>query len=115
MLSCNNNAVCKVVKADCALHARDTSCWTAQLLEALQGLRNGVAYAQAVIEGRPIPMQEFVTDLRFGHQAVWKALEGNDPRGQPSKLTSYQAWFASPIVKNARSAAKVPKYLHLDL
>ena len=43
MLSCNSNAVCKIVKADCALHARDTSCWTAQLLEALQGLRNGVA------------------------------------------------------------------------
>ena len=58
-------------------------------------------------------MQEFVTDLHFCHQAVWRALEGNDPRSQPSKLTSYQAWFASPFVKNARSAVRVSK--HLDL
>ena len=46
------------------------------------------AYVQAVIEGRPIPMQELVTDLRFRHQAVWRALKGNDLRGQPSKLTT---------------------------
>ena len=60
-------------------------------------------------------MQEFVADLRFRHQAVWRAIEGHDLRGQPSKLTAYQAWFASPFVKNARSAARVPRYLHLDL
>ena len=39
MLSCNSNTVRKVIKADCALRTRDTSCWTAQLLEALHGLR----------------------------------------------------------------------------
>ena len=115
MLSCSSCTVRKVVKADCTLRARDTSCWTAQLLEALQGLRNGEAYAQAVGEGRPISMQEFVADLRFRHQAVWRAIEGNDPRGQPSKLTTYQAWFASPFAENARSAYRVPRYLHLDL
>ena len=115
MLNCNSNIVRKVVKADCALRTRDTSCWTAQLLEALQGLRNGEAYAQAVVEGRPIPMQEFVADLRFRQQTVWRALEGHDPRNQPDKLTTYQAWFASPFVGNARSAARVPRYLHLDL
>jgi hypothetical protein len=109
MLICNSSTVRIVVKADCALRARDTSCWTAQLLEALHGLRNSEAYTQAVIEGRPIPMQEFVADLRFRHQAVWRAIEGHDPRGQPSKLTAYQAWFASPFVKNARSAARVPR------
>ena len=62
------------------------------------GLHNSEAYTQAVMEGRPIPMQEFVADLRFRHQAVWRAIEGHDPRGQPSKLTAYQAWFASPFV-----------------
>ena len=115
MLTCNSNTVRKVVKADCALRTRDTSCWTAQLLEALQGLRNGEAYAQAVVEGRPIPMQEFIADLRFRQQTVWRALEGHDPRSQPDKLTTYQARFASPFVGNTCSAARVPRYLHLDL
>ena len=61
------------------------------MLEALQGLRNGEAYAQAVVEGKPIPMQEFVANLHFCQQAVWRALEGHDPRSQPDKLTTYQA------------------------
>ena len=78
-------------------------------------MHNSEAYTQAVMEGRPIPMQEFVADLRFRHQAVWRALEGNDPRGQPSKPAIYQTWFASPFPNNARSAARVPRYFHLDL
>jgi hypothetical protein len=63
-------------------------------------LRNGEAFELAIIEGRQVPMNEFIADLRFRHQEVWRAIEGNDPREQPSKLATYQAWFASPFVKN---------------
>jgi len=115
MLNSNSEIVRKVLKADCALRARDNGCWTAQLIEAFRGLRNGEAYERAVIEGRPVPMIEFVADLRFRHQEVWRAIEGNDPREQPGKLTTYQAWFASPLVENTRFAARLPRYLYLDL
>jgi hypothetical protein len=48
----------------------DNGCWTAQLVEAFIGLRNGEAYEHAVLEGRPVPLNEFVADLRFRHQEV---------------------------------------------
>jgi CHAD domain-containing protein len=59
-------------------------------------------------------MNEFVADLRFRHQEVWRVVEGNDTREQPSKLTTYQARFAFPFIDNARSAARVLKYLYLN-
>ena len=40
MLCNNSDAVCKVLKGDCALRTRDNGCWTAQLIEAFKGLRN---------------------------------------------------------------------------
>ena len=115
MLCSNSDTVRKVLKGDCALRTRDNGCWTAQLIKAFEGLRNGEVFKLAVLEGRPVPLNEFVADLRFRHQEVWRAIEGNDPREQPNKLTTYQAWLASPFVKNARTAVRVPRYLYLDL
>jgi len=40
MLSSNSDTVRKVLRGDCALLDRDNGCWTAQLIEAFQGLRN---------------------------------------------------------------------------
>ena len=60
-------------------------------------------------------MNEFVADLRFRHQEILRAIEENDPREQLCKLTMYQAWFASPFVDKSRSAARLPRYLYLDL
>jgi hypothetical protein len=37
------------------------------VIEAFQGLRNGKAYKRAVLEGRPVPLNEFVADFRFRH------------------------------------------------
>ena len=69
-LRSNSDTVRKVLKGDCALRARDNGCWTAQLIEAFKGLRNGEAYERAVLEGRIVPFNEFVADLRFLHQEV---------------------------------------------
>ena len=55
------------------------------------------------------------TNLRFRHHEVWRAIEGVDPREQSNKLATYQAWFASPFNERFRSAARVPRYLYLDL
>ena len=115
MLRSNSDTVCKVLQGDCALRARDNGCWTAQLIEAFKGLRNGEAYEHAVLEGRPVPSNDFVAELRFRHQEVWRAIEGNNPREQLCKLTTYQAWFASPFVEKSRSAARLPRYLYLDI
>ena len=50
MLRSNSDTVRKVLKGDCTLRARDNGCWTAQLIEAFKGLRNGEAYEHAVLE-----------------------------------------------------------------
>ena len=76
---------------------------------------HGEAFELAVSEGRPVPLNEFVADLRFCHQEVWRAIEGVDPREQPNKLATYQAWFASPFHERFRSAARLPRYLYLNL
>ena len=60
-------------------------------------------------------MNEFVADLHFRHQELWRTVEGNDSRELPRKLTTYQAWFASPFVDKSRSAARMLRYLYLDL
>ena len=70
MLHSNSDTVHEVLKGDCALRARDNGCWTAQLIEAFQGLRNGKAYECAIIEGRQVSMNDFVADLRFRHQEL---------------------------------------------
>ena len=70
MLCSNSDTVRKVLKGDCALRTRDNGCWTAQLIKAFEGLRNGEAFELAVLEGRPVPLNEFVADLRFRHQEV---------------------------------------------
>jgi hypothetical protein len=78
-------------------------------------LKEAAPNACAIIEGRQVPLNEIVVDLPCRPQKVCKAIEGNEPREQPNKLATYQAWFASPFVENARSAARVPRYLYLDL
>ena len=75
MLS-NSDSARKILKGDCTICFRDNGCWTAQLIEAFQGLHNGEAYEHAVLEGRPVPLNDFVADLRFRHQEVWRAIKG---------------------------------------
>ena len=70
MLCSNSDTVRKVLEVDCALRARDNGCWTAQLIKAFEGLRNGEAFKFAVLQGRPVPLNEFVADVRFCHQEV---------------------------------------------
>ena len=52
---------------DCALRARDNSCWTAQLIEAIEGLRNGEALNLRLLKAGQFPLNEFVADIRFHH------------------------------------------------
>jgi len=49
-----------VLKEDLSVHSRDPSCWTAWVLDALQGLRRCDSFEQAVQQGTStIPIQEF--------------------------------------------------------
>eukprot|EP00983_Pelagomonas_calceolata_P105985 1159185-Pelagomonas_calceolata.AAC.16 len=94
----------------------DGKCWTAQLMQAFQGLWNSEIFEQAVRSGGAISMNDFSADLRRRVQGVWIEAKSVDPRGNSNKLATYQAWFATPFACNARQTyIPLPWYLLLDL
>eukprot|EP00983_Pelagomonas_calceolata_P012804 409863-Pelagomonas_calceolata.AAC.1 len=56
MLRSNNETLRRVLKADLNIHSREPACWTAQVLNAFQGLRRCDSFAQAVRQGTAIPI-----------------------------------------------------------
>ncbi len=65
----------------------------------------------------PLPLQDFVVDLRERLRAVWRELDGADPRTHAQKLATYHAWMALPLKpSNVRGLPHVlPRYLELEL
>jgi len=58
------------------------------------GLRAADTYANCIKAATPLPLQDFVVDLRHGLPAVWRELDGADPRTHAQKLATYHAWMA---------------------
>eukprot|EP00983_Pelagomonas_calceolata_P086913 1156852-Pelagomonas_calceolata.AAC.2 len=81
MLGTNSNTLSRVVQADLKLQSKDDKCWTAQLLQAFQGLRNSENFEQAVRSGGAPFINDFSADLRYRLQGVWRESELVDPRG----------------------------------
>eukprot|EP00983_Pelagomonas_calceolata_P090798 1157464-Pelagomonas_calceolata.AAC.1 len=100
---------------------KDDKCWTAQFIQAFQGLRGADTFEQAVRQGGAISMDDFSADMRYKLQGVWGEAESvdhprDDPRGNNNKLATYQAGFATPFACNARQTyVSLPWYLFLDL
>jgi hypothetical protein len=115
MLRSNSETLRSVLKADLNIHSREPSCWTAQVLDAFQGLRRCDSFVEAVRQGTPISIQEFTADLRHRLRAVWRDVEGVNPRETYSKLATYQTLFAVPFDHNVRAPARLPRHMHLDL
>eukprot|EP00983_Pelagomonas_calceolata_P076506 1153442-Pelagomonas_calceolata.AAC.1 len=70
-------------------------CWTAQVLDGLQGLRRCNSFVQAVRQGTPIPIQKFTDDLRHRFWAVWRDVEGVNPRDTYCKLATYHSFCSA--------------------
>eukprot|EP00983_Pelagomonas_calceolata_P054248 1143628-Pelagomonas_calceolata.AAC.8 len=75
MLRSYSGMLRSVLKADLNIHSQDSSCWTAQVLDAFQGLRCRDSFVQAVQQGTPVPIQEFTDDLRHRLRAVGRDVE----------------------------------------
>lgn len=58
------------------LQSKDDECWTAQLIQAFQGLRKSEVYEQAMQSGVAISMSDFTADSRHRLQGVWKEAGG---------------------------------------
>eukprot|EP00983_Pelagomonas_calceolata_P029118 913047-Pelagomonas_calceolata.AAC.1 len=64
MLRSSSEMSRRVLKAGLNIHSHKSSCWTAQVLGAFQGLQRCDSFVQAVRQGTLIPIQEFTDDLR---------------------------------------------------
>jgi len=81
------------------------------------GLRAADTYANCIKAATPLPLQDCVVDLRECLRAVWRELDGADPRTHAQALATYYAWMALPLTpSNVRGPPHLlPRYLVLEL
>ncbi len=117
LLSGNSGLLTKIVHGDIALGATFRKCWTAEFIEACVGLRAADKYVNCIKAATPLPLQDFVMDLRERLRAVWRELDGADPRTHAQKLATYHAWMALPLKpSNVKGPPHLlPRYLELEL
>ena len=67
MLDSNSETLRRVLKADLYVASFDSSCWSAQVSNAFNGLQGSAMFKQNILMLRAtqVPMQEFICDLRF--------------------------------------------------
>ncbi len=117
LLSGNSGLLKKNVLADIALGATYRKCWAAEFIEGCVGLRAADTYANCIKAATPLSLQDFVVDLRECLRAVWRELDGADPRTHAQKAATYHAWMALPLKpSNVWGPPHVlPRYLELEL
>eukprot|EP00983_Pelagomonas_calceolata_P008126 264209-Pelagomonas_calceolata.AAC.1 len=63
LLGTNSGTLRCVVRADLKLQSKDDKCWTAQLIQAYQGLHSSEIFEQAVRTGGAISMNDYSVNL----------------------------------------------------
>ena len=118
MIMNDNPLVKNVLRADIQLSERYDRCWTAHVRAAFVGLPNCSLYEHAVRDFAPIQLKDFIPDLRYRQQNVWRVAESANPREADWKLPVYHHWFALPLGSNnisCKCPAVLPHFLTLDL
>ena len=72
MLDSNSETLRRVLKADLHFASFDSSCWSAQVSNAFNGLQSSAMFKQKMLRATQVPMQKFICDLRFRHLQVWR-------------------------------------------
>jgi len=81
------------------------------------GLRAADTYANCNKAATPLPLQDFAVDLREHLRALWRELDGADPRTHAQKLATHHAWIALPLKPSTVRGPPhlLPRYLELEL
>jgi hypothetical protein len=75
MLDSNSETLRRVLNADLHLASFDSSCWSAQVSNAFNGLQSSVMFKQKKLRATQVPMQDRV-HLRFAFQ-TFEGMEGS--------------------------------------
>ena len=89
MLDSNSETLRRVLKADLYFASFDSSCWSAQVSNAFNGLQSSAMFKQKMLRATQVPMQEFICDLRFKHLKVWREAGFSCPRAVNKKAVTY--------------------------
>jgi len=90
----------------------------------LGGLRSCNHSTENMLALREMPLQQFISELRFRHQRLWRDVNNQDPRLHVKKAATYQNWFSipfdtgisyDPVLFNTGSFVPLPDYLKKDL
>ena len=100
-----------MLKADLYLASFDSSCWTAQVSNAFNGLQGSAMFKQKMLRATQVPMQEFICDLRFRHLKVWREANFSCPRAVNKKAVTYHKWYGSSESGPRGSPFLIPSYL----
>eukprot|EP00983_Pelagomonas_calceolata_P013224 422334-Pelagomonas_calceolata.AAC.1 len=104
MLDANSEALRQELKAD--LHLADSvkeSCWSAYVSVAFSGMRNEDTFKQKMPSASKTPMQDFIGNLRYRQQKVWKEADALSPREVNRKAVTYHLWCGKPLNQTART------------
>jgi len=89
-LLCGNIVLLKkIVHADIALSASYKKCWTVEFTMACEGLRASNRYTNCVKAAIPLLLKDFVVDLHERLRALWRELDGADPKTHCGTLTNW--------------------------
>jgi len=107
----------KVLKADIAMSTINKKCWSAEFLDAFQGLETSGDFQHRVRTFQTIPQSQFVVDVRKRLRSIWYQANQLGNVDQKDKAAKYHNWVALPLtsVTVGGPPFSVPRYLHLDL
>eukprot|EP00983_Pelagomonas_calceolata_P076078 1153270-Pelagomonas_calceolata.AAC.1 len=115
MLVSNSETLRQVLKADLHLANMDESCWSAHVSKPFSGMRNEEVFKQKLLSASKISMQDFLGDLRYRQQKVWREADALSPREVNRKAVTYHYWCGIALNQRARTPFYIPSYLLKDL
>eukprot|EP00983_Pelagomonas_calceolata_P010336 335670-Pelagomonas_calceolata.AAC.1 len=115
MLNLNSETLRQVLKADLYLANRHEFWWSAHVSTAYSGMRYEDMFKQKMLSASKIPMQDFIGDLRYRQQKVWKEADALSPREMNRKVVTYHHWHGKPFNQTAHAPFCIPFHLFKDL
>ena len=115
MRDSNSETLRRVLKANLHLASFDSSCWSAQVSDAFNGLQGSAMFKKEMLRATQVPMQEFICDLRFKHLKVRREANSSCPRAVNKKEVTCHKWCGSSESGPRGSPFVIPSYLYKDL
>eukprot|EP00983_Pelagomonas_calceolata_P044335 1139256-Pelagomonas_calceolata.AAC.1 len=67
-----------------------------------------------MLSASKVPMQDFIGDLRYRQQRVWREADALSPREVNRKAVAYHRWCGRPLNQTARAPFWIPRKKRLE-